>query len=60
MAALPEDPDVANLVDAATDPSVVIISHAVEAANLRKLCVATIECFVSILGSEAGNLAVPK
>ena len=55
---LPENPDVAKLVDAAADPSVVIINQAVEAANPSKLCVATIECFVSILGSEAGNLAV--
>ena len=55
---LPEDPDVAKLVDAATDPSVVIISQALDAENPSKLCAATIDCFVSILGSEAGNLAV--
>jgi len=55
---LPEKPDVAKLIDAAVDPSVVIISQALEALNPSKLCAATIDCFVSILGSEAGNLAV--
>ena len=55
---LPEKPDVAKLIDAAVDPSVVIISQALDPENPSKLCATAIDCFVSILGSEAGNLAV--
>ncbi|WP_433968518.1 glucokinase [Tunturiibacter gelidiferens] len=55
---LPEKPDVAKLIDAAADPSVVIISQALHPENPSKLCATAIDCFVSILGSEAGNLAV--
>jgi len=55
---LPEKPDIAKLIDAAVDPSVVIISQALDPENPSKLCATAIDCFVSILGSEAGNLAV--
>jgi glucokinase len=55
---LPEIPDVAKVVDAARDASVVIINQALDPANPSKLCAATIDLFVSILASEAGNLAV--
>src|SRR5271166_6326712 len=55
---IPETPEVAPLVAAAGDPSVVIINQAVDPASKSKLCAATIELFVSILASEAGNLAV--
>src|SRR5271165_5588582 len=55
---IPETPDVAKLVAAAGDPSVVIINQAVDPANRSKLCAATIELFTSILASEASNLAV--
>ena len=53
-----EQPEVAELVDAAGDPSFVIINHGVEATGQSKLCAATIEMFISILGSEAGNLTL--
>ncbi|HXZ42213.1 MAG TPA: glucokinase [Terriglobales bacterium] len=53
-----EEPEVAALVAAAGDPSVVIINQAVDPDNRSKLCAATIELFVSILASEAGNLAL--
>jgi len=53
-----EEPEVAALVAAASDPSVVIINQAVDPDNRSKLCAATIELFVSILASEAGNLAL--
>lgn len=54
---LPEKPDVARLIESAADPSVVIISQSLDPVGPSKVCAATIDCFVSILGSEAGNLA---
>jgi glucokinase len=53
-----EDPEVAALVASASDPSFVIIEQGVDPASRSKLCAATIELFVSILASEAGNVAV--
>jgi len=55
---LPEEPEVGKLVDSAGDPSVVIIEQAFDPKRPSKLCAATVDLFVSILGSEAGNLAV--
>ena len=55
---MPEDPAVAALIASAPDPSVVIISHGLDPANPSKLCAATIDMLVSILASEAANLAV--
>ncbi len=55
---IPETPEVAPLIAAAGDPSVVIISQAIDPANRSKLCAATIDLFVSILAAEASNLAV--
>jgi glucokinase len=53
-----EEPEVAAQVSSAHDPSFVIINQAVDAGNRSKLCAATIDLFVSILASEAANLAV--
>jgi glucokinase len=53
-----ETPEVARLVASASDPSFVIISHALDSGNQSKLCEATIDMFASILSSEAANLAV--
>jgi glucokinase len=53
-----EDPEVAALVASASDPSFVIIDQGVDPASRSKLCAATIELFISILASEAGNVAV--
>ncbi len=53
-----ELPEVTKLIEAAGDPSVVIINQAVDPASSSKLCAATIDLFVSILASEAGNLAM--
>ena len=55
---LPEDPEVARLIDSAHDPSFVIINQAFDSARPSKLCAATIDLCVSILAGEAGNLAV--
>ncbi|MGA7077938.1 MAG: glucokinase [Terriglobales bacterium] len=56
--AMTEDPEVAALVASAGDPSFVIIDQGVDPATRSKLCAATIELFISILASEAGNVAV--
>ena len=53
-----EQPDIVRQVDAAADPSVVIINEAINSPNPSKLCAATIDLFASILASEAGNLAI--
>src|SRR5262245_10668779 len=55
---VPETPEVARLIASAKDPSAVIIASAVDPHNLSKLCAATIDMFVSILASEAANLAL--
>ena len=55
---VPENPQVAELVGAASDPSVVIINAAFDAAAPSKLCSETIELFASVLASEAGNVAL--
>ena len=55
---IPETPEVAALIASAGDPSVVIIQHALVPGNPSRLCATSIDVFVSILGSEAANLAV--
>ena len=55
---IPEKPDVAESVASAKDPSVVIIEAGVEPDTPSELCRAAIDMFVSILASEAGNLAI--
>ena len=52
-----ERPEVAKLIAAANDPSMPIINNGVS-GNPSELCAATIETFVTILASEAANLAV--
>jgi glucokinase len=49
-----EQPDVASAIAAAGDPTAVIMEH----TSSSKLCAATLDLFVSILASEASNLAV--
>jgi len=55
---IPENPDVAQLVASAKDRTAVIANSAVDPHQPSKLCAATIETFVSILASEAANLAL--
>ncbi len=55
---VPETPEVAQLIASARDPSAVIIASAVDPHNPSKLCAETIDMFVSILASEAANLAL--
>lgn len=42
----------------AADPTPVIVNAAQDRSNPSELCVATLHTFVSILGAEAGNLAL--
>ncbi len=55
---IPENPEVARLIDSAKDRSVVISNAAIDPHHPSELCTATVDTFVSILASEAGNLAV--
>jgi glucokinase len=55
---VPGDAESTRIIDSAADPSVPIISKAIDAEHPNKLCGATIDCFASILAAEAGNLAV--
>jgi glucokinase len=55
---VPETPEVARLIASEKDSSAVIIASAVDPHNPSELCAATIDMFVSILASEAANLAL--
>jgi glucokinase len=54
----PERPEVAEAITAAADPSPAIIRFGLDPAHPSALCAATLEIFTSILGDEAGNLAL--
>jgi len=53
-----ELPHVAGQLAAAEDPTPVIVRAAMDPAQPSPLCRRTLEMFVSILGAEAGNLAL--
>jgi len=55
---IPETPEIAQLIASARDPSAVIFASAVDPNNPSELCSAAVDMFVSILGSEAANLAL--
>ena len=55
---IPEDPEAAELIASAGDPSFAIIERAIDTADRSGLCAATVDLFVSILASETGNLGV--
>jgi glucokinase len=55
---IPENPDTAQLIASATDRTAAITNSAVDQHNPSKLCRTTIDTFVSILASEAANLAL--
>lgn len=54
----PESPELSSRLAAAEDPTPLIIQGAFDPQAPDKLCAATLELFVSILGAEAGNLAL--
>ena len=54
-----EEPDwLAEQLAAADDPTPIIVNNALKSDSACDLCVATLNSFVSILGTEAGNLAL--
>jgi glucokinase len=53
-----EPPDLRAALEAAADPTPVIMTAALEGARAPALCAMTLEMFVSILAAEAGNLAL--
>jgi len=55
---IPERPDVAVRIASAKDHTRVIVEAAVDPHHPSELCQATVEMLVSILASEAGNLAL--
>ena len=55
---LPERPEVAQLIASAKDYTKAIVEAASDPNNPSELCRATIKMLVSILASEAGNLAL--
>ena len=55
---IPERPEVAQLIASAKDSTKAIVEAASDPNNPSELCRATIKMLVSILASEAGNLAL--
>jgi glucokinase len=55
---LSESPEIARSLASVTDRSVVIINAAIDPHHPSELCAATVDTFVSILASEAANLAL--
>ncbi|NTU80654.1 MAG: glucokinase [Chloroflexales bacterium] len=53
-----ETPSVAAQLAAAPDPTPVIVRGALNPAGPCPVCAATLDCFLGIFGSEAGNLAL--
>jgi glucokinase len=51
-----EDPSIAEAIAQASDPTPIIIQNGL--ARASEICQATLNTFVSILGAEAGNLAL--
>jgi glucokinase len=55
---IPEVPEIAQLIVASKDRTAAIVNSAVNLQNPSKLSAATVDTFVSILASEAANLAL--
>jgi glucokinase len=55
---IPERPEVAQLIASAKDHTKAIVEAALDSRNPSELCLATVDLLVSILASEAGNLAL--
>jgi len=55
---IPEKPEIEQLIASATDPTAVINNSAFDEHNPSERCRATVDTFVSILASEAANLAL--
>ena len=55
---IPEKPEIAQLIASATDRTAAIANAAFDEHNPSQLCSATVDTFVSILASEAANMAL--
>ncbi len=55
---IPESPEAARRIAASKDRTATIVNSAVDPHNPSKLCAATVDTFISILASEAANLAL--
>ena len=55
---IPERPEVAALISSAKDHTKAIVESAFDSQHPSELCLATVDLLVSILASEAGNLAL--
>jgi glucokinase len=53
-----ETAEIAAALAVASDPTPVIVNGALDPATPCPLCTATLDCFLGILGSEMGNLAL--
>ncbi len=55
---IPEGPQISQLIAASKDRTAAIVTAAADLQNPSKLCAATVDTFISILASEAGNVAL--
>jgi glucokinase len=55
---IPESPEITRLIAASKDRTATIVNSAVDPNNPSKLCAATVDTFISILASEAANVAL--
>ena len=55
---IPESPQIAQLIAASKDRTAAIVDLAVNPEKPSKLCTATVDMFISILASEAANVAL--
>jgi glucokinase len=55
---IPEKPEIGELIASATDRTAAIANAAFEEHNPSQLCTETVDTFVSILASEAANMAL--
>src|SRR5215468_6616829 len=55
---IPERPEIAQLIASAKDHTKAIVEAALDPQHPSELCLATVDLLISILASEAGNLAL--
>ena len=55
---IPEGPQISQLIAASKDRTAAIVTAAADLQHPSKLCAATVDTFISILASEAGNVAL--
>jgi glucokinase len=55
---VPQKEELTRSIESAADRTAAIVAHALDVENRSELCAATVDMFVSILASEAANLAL--